>query len=165
MIFKNNVGCDGLITFWSIPDHSCFTPSLQPIIHHLYNQIFLGTWGRDSYFKVGQCFFQSWAKVVSKWGSCLKVQGNGYTSKHFCFWTKPNLVLIVFVISNRKLLYSWLHEADLNDISVLLTNKLQNRCTKLVSMQVTIRALWQYHGFLEDLECSDIVTTLVITIK
>ena len=153
--------------FWSFVFHTIFTtnysPSLQP--NFFGNKIIISKWGRDSYFKVGQCFFQSWAKVVSKWGSCLKVQGNGYTSKHFCFWKKPNLVLIVFVISNRKLLYSWLHEADLNDISVLLTNKLQNRCTKLVSMQVTIRALWQYHGFLEDLECSDIVTTLVITIK
>ena len=58
MIFKNNVGCDGLITFWSISDHSCFTPSLQPIIHHLYNQIFLGT----------KLLFQSGAEtVISKW--------------------------------------------------------------------------------------------------
>ena len=61
----------------------------------------ISKWGRDSYFRVGKCLFQSGAKlfqsgaVTSKWGKIL-FQSGAFISK----WDITNKVRLLIQYSN-----------------------------------------------------------------
>ena len=63
-------------TIFTTNYHVTFKIFWEQIYYFKVGQKVISKWGRNSYFKVGQCFFQSGAKVISNWGSYLQVGQN-----------------------------------------------------------------------------------------